>query len=186
MAGATISDATNLEGVRWDLGYISVLERGRFYEQASALYRRLKIWHLNHGLYDIQGEFHQREWECKLAQQEKNWGEVVLLWLSSMLYGHGENPWRVIAAGAAVIAFFALAYFPYSGSPCFEAGCWVQLWERIWQALYFSGVSFTALGYGDFVTTPGGWTRYLGVVESLVGISLIALFLVTFTRKMTR
>ncbi len=31
-----------------------------------------------------------------------------------------------------------------------------------------------------------GWTRYLGVVESLVGISLIALFLVTFTRKMTR
>ncbi len=27
---------------------------------------------------------------------------------------------------------------------------------------------------------------HLGVVESLVGISLIALFLVTFTRKMTR
>jgi len=69
-------------------------------------------------------------------------------------------------------------------------GCWEIFGSGIWKSLYFSGVSFTALGYGDWVATlhiaPEGWPRLIGVIESLVGISLIALFLVTFTRKMTR
>ena len=89
-------------------------------------------------------------------------------------------------AGAAVIGLFALAYFPYSGLPCFQAGCWARLWEGIWISLYFSGASFTALGYASWAPQLDSWVKYLGVVESFLGVFLIALFLVTFTRKMTR
>ena len=156
-------------------------------------YRDLKQWHQHNGDYDTAGRFHYREWECKrkLAQQEKRWRETVLHWVYRLTSGYGEDPWRVIAAGAAVIFVFALAFYlpyilPQGWSPCLKMGCWEIFGSGIWKSLYFSGVSFTALGYGFSETIPDGWTRYLGVVESLIGISLIALFLVTFTRKMTR
>ncbi|MCH7620502.1 MAG: pentapeptide repeat-containing protein [Chloroflexi bacterium] len=183
------SQDTNLEEVNWGPDCQIDLERkGLNVELAASTYRALKLWYINRGIHDVAGKFHYREWECKrkLAQQEKTWGETVLLWLYRLVGGYGEFPGRVIGVGAAVIAMFAAWYFPYSGLPCFQGGCWAGLWEGIWQSLYFSGVSFTALGYGFSETIPDGWTRYLGVVESLVGISLIALFLVTFTRKMTR
>ena len=57
-------------------------------------------------------------------------------------------------------------------------------------ALYFSAVSFTALGYGEWVNLDNDLTsdiiRGLGAFESLVGISMMALLLVTFFRKWTR
>jgi hypothetical protein len=143
-------------------------------------------------MLSIAGEFHYREWECKrkLAQQERNWFEIGEFWLYRLLSGYGERPKRVIAFGIAVILIFSLAYFPFSWSFCWASECWGAFWKGIWKSLYFSGVSFTALGYGDWVKAgniaPVGWPRFLGVVEALFGISLIALFLVTFTRKMTR
>ena len=47
--------------------------------------------------------------------------------------------------------------------------------------------SFTALGYGNWAPEPQGWAgRVLGAGESFMGVFMMALFLVTFTRKMTR
>ena len=140
----------------------------------------------------MAGQFHFREWECKrkIAQEKKHRLEISEIWGYRLVSGYGERPKRVIASGAAVILFFALWYFPYSWSFCLSRDCWIAVWEGIWKALYFSGVSFTALGYGEWVApeniAPTGWPRFLGVIESLFGISLIALFLVTFTRKLTR
>jgi hypothetical protein len=62
-------------------------------------------------------------------------------------------------------------------------------WADIWRSLYFSAVSFTAIGYGGWVTgadAPSTWTKWFGVTESFIGVFLIALFLVTFTRRWTR
>lgn len=56
--------------------------------------------------------------------------------------------------------------------------------------LYFSTVSFTALGYGEWVkldySSAYDAIRRIGAFESLVGISMMALLLVTFFRKWTR
>ena len=205
--GARIErDTTRFQGARWGdkmmLGEDLAGEWGRCLDP----YQALKQWYQHNGDYETAGKFHYRGWECKrkLAQQEWKFPPDVQGWRRKLTHryesakqiakhrlyrlagGYGEYPGRVLWAGAAVIAFFAFWYFPYSGAPCFQAGCWAGLWGGIWQSLYFSGASFTALGYSLSETMPDGWTRYLGVVESLVGISLIALFLVTFTRKMTR
>ena len=41
--------------------------------------------------------------------------------------------------------------------------------------------------YGEWAPHPQGWAgKFLGVGESLIGVFMMALFLVTFTRKMTR
>ncbi|KPK21624.1 MAG: hypothetical protein AMJ76_02205, partial [Dehalococcoidia bacterium SM23_28_1] len=54
-------------------------------------------------------------------------------------------------------------------------------------SLYYSAVSFPALGYGHWAPEPQGWAgRFLGAGESFIGVFMMALFLVTFTRKMTR
>ena len=185
--GAIIDrDTTKFRLARWSENMILGDELGKHWSQCLSPYRDLMQWHQHHGDYDTAGKFHYREWECKLAQEDHHWGEAAGMWIYRIANGYGEHWRRVIYSGASIIALFTLAYFPYSWPLCFQGECWIRLWEGIWQSLYFSGVSFTALGYGDFVTAPVGWTRYLGVVESLVGISLIALFLVTFTRKMTR
>ncbi|MBI4337972.1 MAG: pentapeptide repeat-containing protein [Chloroflexi bacterium] len=121
-----------------------------------------------------------------------NLGAVARLNFYEQLFGYGERPWRVVRAAAAVIGGFAAAYFPYLPFTHLELS-WSgmkTLWQLLWKALYFSGVSFTSLGYGGWVETlriaPMGWTRYLGAVESLLGVFLVALFLVTFTRKIGR
>ena len=50
--------------------------------------------------------------------------------------------------------------------------------------LYYSVVTFTTLGYGDF--TPGGLSRAIAAIEAFPGSFTIALFVVVFVKKMTR
>jgi len=49
------------------------------------------------------------------------------------------------------------------------------------EALYYSGVSFTTVGYGDI--TPDGLARFLAISEAIVGVTLAGGFIVALTRK---
>ena len=55
-------------------------------------------------------------------------------------------------------------------------------------SLYYSAVSFTALGYGPWFgrSSVSDWAQGVGAAEAIVGVFMIALFLITFIRKMTR
>jgi hypothetical protein len=53
-----------------------------------------------------------------------------------------------------------------------------------WQALYFSVITFTSVGYGDI--QPIGITRAFASIEALLGIFLISLFVFVFCQKMVR
>ena len=46
---------------------------------------------------------------------------------------------------------------------------------------YFSGVTFTTLGYGDI--KPQGLVRYVAMMEAGLGAFLMALFVFSFTRR---
>ena len=48
--------------------------------------------------------------------------------------------------------------------------------------LYFSVVTFTTLGYGDFQPLVG-WSRFLVSFEALLGAFTMALFVYTFARR---
>ncbi|MFC1920997.1 pentapeptide repeat-containing protein [Chloroflexota bacterium] len=100
------------------------------------------------------------------------WSKLV-----SLLCGYGERPLRVICWAASSIVGFAIIYF-IIGS--------IWEWAAFWRSLYFSVVSFTALGYGSWVSVTSDAIKALGATESYVGVFMMALFLVTFTRKMTR
>jgi len=176
LADASLRDA-NLEGANWG-NYIVGEEIAGDFAPAASAYRALKQWHTEAGMYDIAGEFHYREMEArrKLAWKERLLPYALSMYLLRSLYGYGERPVRVIGWVVAVILGFALGHW-LSGT---VSGGFLD-------TLYYSAVSFTALGYGAWAPEPQGWAgRFLGVGESLLGVFMMALFLVTFTRKMTR
>jgi hypothetical protein len=176
MAGSLLRDA-NLEAVNWGDYVLGEEMRGDLRDAASA-YRALKQRHADAGMYDISSLFHYREMEArrKLAWQERRFPYALAMYLLRFLYGYGERPERVIGWAAAVVLGLAFVHW-LCGTVA----------DGFLQALYYSAVSFPALGYGAWAPEPHGWAgRFLGAGESFIGVFMMALFLVTFTRKMTR
>lgn len=179
LRNATLWDANlvgaMLEDVKWDPKYVVIYEKEGNLHHAEQVYRNLKRRLAEQGMYDIAGEFFYREMEAKRKAQ--SWKEKPLSklwsWVIRLLCGYGERYGNVVVAALVIIFGLAVVYV-YSGL-------------NVAYAIYFSAVSFTALGYGSWVNiTPEGWVQALGAVESFIGVFTIALFLITFVRKMTR
>jgi hypothetical protein len=54
------------------------------------------------------------------------------------------------------------------------------------RGLYFSTITFTTLGYGDFYPAANGPWRTLAMVEAIAGACLIALFIVCLAKRFSR
>jgi hypothetical protein len=91
------------------------------------------------------------------------------------LTGALVKPMRIVGLAATTIVLFALAYLygelKYNGKEV----------ETLLEALYFSGLTFTTIGYGDI--TPIGFTRFLAVLEGLLGIVLSSALVVSLVRR---
>ncbi len=184
LAGAEFSSDTILDNIDWG-NFILKEEKGNFFKEekpssfsfriAADTYRRLKMWYTNAGVYDIAGTFFYREMEAKRKAQswKKEPASKLWSWVMRLLCGYGERYGNVVVAALVIIFGLAVVY-GFGGL-------------NLAYAIYFSAVSFTALGYGSWVDiTPQGWVQGLGAAESFVGVFMMALFLVTFVRKMTR
>ena len=55
---------------------------------------------------------------------------------------------------------------------------------RVATALYFSAITFTTVGYGDW--HPIGWARLFAATEALSGITIMSAFTVILVRKIIR
>jgi hypothetical protein len=181
--------------------------KGFWWQTAESVYRSLKRAHQNAGIYDVADQFAYREqivitkrlWHAKSL---RNWTGIKTLIAALIRYifadellgfGYGYRPWRVWRTGTIVFAFFLAFYSLLGLYPSHVFWQWgpFQVPDAVGfgKCIYFSAVSFTAVGYGAWVSASGNelnWTRYLGAVESVVGVFLMALFLVTFTRQYLR
>jgi len=91
--------------------------------------------------------------------------------------GYGIYAKRVLFAAAGTVFFFALLY-ALAASVNTISG----YEDGQFNALYFSVITFTTTGYGDY--TPLGWLRILAGLEAFLGLVLMAVFTVTFARKL--
>ena len=103
-----------------------------------------------------------------------------------LLFGYGERPIRVLFASAAVVILCAIFYAsPYSNLE------W-RIDSHISQpgfidGLYFSTITFTTLGFGDIYPSPDHLlTRCVAMFEALCGASLMALYVVTLSKRYSR
>jgi len=173
--GFQISPDTQLENTGWG-NYIIGEENNNLFAQAEAPYRQLKMWYTNAGYHHIAAKFYYREKEAnrkslKLCSRHRLAAEFM-----RVLFGYGEEWKRILIWIAVVIFGLAGAYHllgSFSSSSCLDT-------------LYYSAVSFTALGYGKWAPQPTGWAKAVGVAEAIIGVFMMALLLVTFVRKWTR
>ena len=210
--GADILEA-HLDEADWGSYKIGEEIKKDFYS-ALHYYRQLKVWYNNAGMYDTAAEFYYREMEAKrkytqqkicyqlerpkherfkklkiireffhLISKQKDFGSWVRLWVYRLTCGYGEKPWRVVIWGISVLFGLALLYFFLRG-----VAPYTFTLQAFWSSLYYSAVSFTALGYGPWFSASSvrGWVQGVGAAEAIIGVFTIALFLVTFVRKMTR
>jgi len=175
LAGVKLSPETILADVKWG-NYILREEIEGIFSVAGMTYRQLKMWHTEHGIYDIAGQFFFREMTAKRKTLKWRPNPLPRAWFKflSLICGYGERPLRVIGWAASVVFGLALAYCLFGGL-------------TLPYSLYYSVVSFTALGYGAWAyTPPKDWVQGVGAAESFIGVFTMALFLITFIRKMTR
>ena len=53
-------------------------------------------------------------------------------------------------------------------------------------ALYFSLVSFSALGYGSWAPEPVGWAKWVGAAQPIVGITSVVALSISLTQRVNR
>lgn len=152
----------------WEADKTNRYERERDYDTAIEIYLNVKQALLEAGDRTTASAFRYREMDCRRKKTR-----APLLLLQWLIIGYGERPVRVILAG--LVAVIALG-FAYWLAGALEDG-------NLPMSLYFSAASFTALGYGSWVPTPEPWARALSVLETVMGVVLVSIFLVTVTRR---
>ncbi|GEM_PF-2514186 len=180
------------------------------WKEVETVYRKLKLSYKNHGDYDTAGKFHYREWECKRKRAGKYSTKTVkgkllnliatnFSWINlyRVTFGYGEEPLRVIFASLFVILLWALIYMfcgivvipeyriidykiSIASSTPIE-----EILSDFWYCFYASALTFTSLGFGEFYPYSSV-SKAFAVIEAFLGVFLISLFIVVFTRKMLR
>jgi hypothetical protein len=153
-------------------------------KRAESTYRNLKLSLRNDGDYKKAGKFYYKEMTMRRKQYIKNkkyhyWLGNSFMWLSS---GYGERWYQVLLLWVVAILLFG-AIFDATDSLARNENEPVEWYENY----YFSGVTFTTLGFGDIhpvQSEPLG--QGLAMLEALLGTILMGLFLFTLARQIMR
>jgi uncharacterized protein YjbI with pentapeptide repeats len=112
--------------------------------------------------------------------------------VSNFIYQYGENPWRVIRFALIIIFLFAIIlnfsgivisdrtnlmieFIKKSQGDEYALRYFGPILGSFLNCLYFSVVTFTTLGYGDFQPAVGA-SRFFVSLESIIGAITMALF----------
>jgi uncharacterized protein YjbI with pentapeptide repeats len=116
-------------------------------------------------------------------------------WLSNLICHHGENPGRLLGVMGLLIVMFAVVHAHYGiqgheGRPNIGPGLYFGMPDmesitRFWHAIYFSVVTFTSLGYGDY-SPRNEMGQICACAEAFIGVILIAVFVGCMIRKISR
>ncbi|MCL6271609.1 pentapeptide repeat-containing protein [Sansalvadorimonas sp. 2012CJ34-2] len=168
----------------------SAEEKRQMYGEAEEVCRNIRKSCEAHGLFDDAGRFFQKEMTFRRYQYPLGTWQRWTSKIVDLLCGYGERPFRVFVSSAGLVFACALFYFitgMVSGDEIlrfeFNASLATNL-RTFFDALYFSVVTFTTLGYGDL--TPLGPARTMAALEAFIGNFALALFVVVFVKKMTR
>lgn len=103
--------------------------------------------------------------------------------LLNRLFGAFIMPKRILVLAFVSIIVFALLYtFPCCRfNPPLAPSQPPQEGLGLLDSVYFSGVTFLTIGYGDIA--PFGLARFLALLEGIVGVTLMSSFVVALTRK---
>jgi len=156
-------------------------EKKKEFSKAKEVYLLLKNNFHNIGQYEDESWAFKKE---KDMERKSNFHFKTLhKWLWSCflngIFGYGEQPGKVIVSAILVILLFASLFMIFGIS---NVGIAFNTSNNFLDCIYFSTITFTTLGYGDFRPLEG-WGRILTGSEAFIGAFMMALFVYTFARR---
>jgi exonuclease VII small subunit len=103
--------------------------------------------------------------------------ELALYWATA---GFGLRPLRVIGTALTLVLLYGLAYWALAGVVAVHTPAPLTLWDTI----YFSGITFATVGYGDFLPAPHA--RLLALTEGVIGVFTMGFFVVVLANRLRR
>jgi exonuclease VII small subunit len=103
--------------------------------------------------------------------------ELALYWATA---GFGLRPLRVIGTALTLVLLYGLAYWALAGAVAVRTPAPLTLWDTI----YFSGITFATVGYGDFLPAPHA--RLLALTEGVIGVFTMGFFVVVLANRLRR
>jgi len=161
-----------------------------YLEQAEEIYRDLRKHAEQEGIFTLSGYFIQKELTMRRLQLPRFSIKRFLSKVVDIFCGYGEAPLRIIILSMVIILLCAIIYtftgLSYNNTVQAASSAYslTENFSFFLSSLYYSVVTFTTLGYGDF--TPVGISRAIAAIEAFTGSFTIALFVVVFVKKMTR
>ncbi|MBI5636567.1 MAG: pentapeptide repeat-containing protein [Nitrospinae bacterium] len=162
------------------------------YFEAEEIYRAIKLNLKNRGMGFEAGEYFFKE--MVMIRKQIPFYSFNRFWskLMSVSTGYGEKPHRIIGFSVAYMflcaAIFSFIGIHHASGNFFRYSSNATAAENLrvfYDALYYSVVTFTTLGYGDF--TPVGIGKMIAIVEAYSGAFCISLFSIsTYKRYMDR
>ena len=167
------------------------------WEAASWVYRRLRDLHEENAMSEKAREYHVRKEEAQRQdyRAEGQFFQWFVHTLNLALTRHGESLKRIVAWSVGTILLSAF-FYPFFGGFRDASNTVHSVWSipsgSFWEliplfarSLYFSTVTFTTLGYGDYQPV-GPFSKALAGAESLAGALLVALFVFVLGRRVAR
>lgn len=148
---------------------------------AEDAYRGLKRHFLLKGRYNDASwaSFKEKNMERALLKKKRNPTYIPSL-IMNILCGYGEKPYRIITSSFFVIMFYAFIYSITNAIKLAELGSYKL---TIGDYIYYSIITFTTVGYGDFIPKSISIFRLLAASEAFIGTFMIGLFIFTLARK---
>jgi len=199
---------TDFSGVYSESKSVPVYESVRFerrrYGDDETFWRFIKRASQEAGYYQLAGESFYSErcahfWRKfrgpsydRLSALQK-FGRIVRgvrllpeLIFGKWLFGYGERPVRVLVASVLIIFVCGLFYCsPYARIS--YRGNLASTGRSFMDGLYFSTITFTTLGFGDMYPAYDHLlTRCIAMAEAVSGACLMALFVVTLSKRYSR
>ena len=112
---------------------------------------------------------------------EKRDPRFIPSFLMDLISGYTEKPDRVIMSSGIIVLIFAVFYYAFNVPVySFEA---TAHHISFWDSLYFSFITFTTVGYGDFTPRPVLLFRIAACLEAFSGPFMAGLYIFTLTRR---
>jgi hypothetical protein len=164
-----------------------VCQEAGYYQHAGECFYRERCAHFWHR---FRGSGYEK---LSIGKKAMRWLMGVRLlpefFLGRLLFGYGERPIRVLGAGAVIIFLCSLFYSSNAAHFAFQyglQGAYQSDHLTFTEGLYYSTVTFTTLGFGDIYPAADMLTRAVTMFESLAGACLMALFVVTLSKRFSR
>lgn len=144
-------------------------------------YRALKNYFLHNGMYNDASwaAFKEKTMERLILKKSRSWHYIPSLFMD-ISCGYGEKPHRIVISALLTIFGFALLFWSYRGVESSVNPAATLIWSDY---LYHSTVTFTTVGYGDFIPKASSFFRLMAATEAFLGAFLTGLFIFTLARK---